>query len=332
MKLASPGAQDAPLVTAIVPAYNAARTVGATLSGLLNQTYSALEIIVVDDGSQDDTGAVVRAYGDAVRLIEQPNRGVSAARNEAIRQAADSLIAWNDADDAVFPRYIEKMVGAYLAAGSGRWIVTSDAFVLTPAGLTGRRLLPRHHPLPRQQRLRALQDTYVGAFSLYPRSLHEEIGWLDESLGHGEDRDLWLRAIFSGWQIVRQPEPQAMYRWVGGSSSAHPEAMAAGEERILSKLRESRGAALTGAELDYLDLRFTAGSPRVLISRADAALRAGDIEQASSYLTQAARLRPGDPRLRLRALTASCRPLGRLLAWRLSQQDKRLGWYSGMRT
>lgn len=314
----------------MVPAYNAATTIGATLSGLLNQTYSPLEIVVVDDGSTDATSDVVRSYKSAVRFIQQPNRGVSAARNAAIQQCRGEFVAWNDADDTALPRYVDAMLRTYFDSGAGQRIVTSEALILSPAGVTGRRLLPKYHPPPHRQRMHALQETFVGAMCLYPRSLHDELGMLDETIGHGEDRDLWLRAIFSGWVVIRQPEPQALYRWVGGSASAQVAAMAAGEERILRKLWDDPVGALTTKECDYLALRFSMGSPRELISRGDMALRTGEQREAATYLTAASQLRPADKRLAIRALAARATPLAWLLARLLRRQDRRLGWHKGM--
>lgn len=88
-----------PLVSVIIPAYNAGRFIGETLASVLAQTYREREIIVVDDGSTDDTAERVRAYGPAVRCIRIDNAGPGAARNAGLRAAAGAHIAFLDADD-----------------------------------------------------------------------------------------------------------------------------------------------------------------------------------------------------------------------------------------
>jgi glycosyltransferase involved in cell wall biosynthesis/peptidoglycan/xylan/chitin deacetylase (PgdA/CDA1 family) len=115
-----PGAADAPLVTAVVPAYNAEKTIDETLRSVRAQTYRNLEILVVDDGSTDRTAAVVEAHASAdprVRLIRQANAGVAAARNRGISESAADFVAPVDADDLWMPTKIEKQMVAMRARG-----------------------------------------------------------------------------------------------------------------------------------------------------------------------------------------------------------------------
>jgi glycosyltransferase involved in cell wall biosynthesis len=107
--------RDRPLVTVVIPAYNAASTINETLTSVRAQTYRNLEVLVIDDGSDDDTAAIVseHAIEDCrVRLINQPNSGVAAARNRGIAEARADLIAPVDADDVWASTKIEKQVDA----------------------------------------------------------------------------------------------------------------------------------------------------------------------------------------------------------------------------
>ena len=88
-----------PRFSVIVPAYNSTATLGRAIDSILAQTWPAHEIIVVDDGSTDDTADVARGYGDRVRLVRQANEGVSAARNAGVRIATGDWLAFLDADD-----------------------------------------------------------------------------------------------------------------------------------------------------------------------------------------------------------------------------------------
>ena len=103
---------------------------------MLTQTYQRTEIVVCSDGSVDATDDIARAYGDRVRLVQQENSGVSAARNAAMAQARGDLFAFLDADDVWFPNYLERAIGVWRDAGGGRRLVTSTAYFLTDAGLT----------------------------------------------------------------------------------------------------------------------------------------------------------------------------------------------------
>ncbi len=111
---------DDRLVSIVIPAYNGAATIDETLRSVRTQTHGALEIIVVDDGSRDETAAIVRTHAIAdprIRLIETQNGGVAAARNRGWQEAKADLIAFVDADDLWAPSKIERQLAALDAAG-----------------------------------------------------------------------------------------------------------------------------------------------------------------------------------------------------------------------
>jgi len=92
-----------PLVTVVIPTYNYGRYICETVESALGQTYSPVEIIVVDDGSMDDTRERLATYGDRIRYIHQQNRGLSAARNTGIQAARGEFVALLDSDDLWLP-------------------------------------------------------------------------------------------------------------------------------------------------------------------------------------------------------------------------------------
>ena len=92
----------------VIPAYNAAAFIGNAIESVLAQTCKPLEVIVVDDGSSDNTPAIVESYGDPVRLIRQTNSGPGAARNHGVRLATGDFIGLLDADDTWLPDKIER--------------------------------------------------------------------------------------------------------------------------------------------------------------------------------------------------------------------------------
>lgn len=111
---------DSQLVSVVIPAYNASTTLDETLRSVRSQTHRALEIIVVDDGSTDDTVAIAETHAaidGRVRVVAQDNAGVAAARNEGWRRARSELIAFVDADDLWAPTKIERQVQALQAGG-----------------------------------------------------------------------------------------------------------------------------------------------------------------------------------------------------------------------
>ena len=101
-----------PRVSVIIPAYNAAATIAGTVDSVIAQTFQDFEIICVDDGSTDATLAIVRRYGDRVRLIEQANAGPAAARNNGARHSSGEYLAFLDADDVWAPQFLERAISA----------------------------------------------------------------------------------------------------------------------------------------------------------------------------------------------------------------------------
>jgi len=101
---------SAPLVSVVMPAYNVAWCVGRAVDSVLAQDYERRELIVVNDGSTDETRALLAGYGERVTVIDQENRGMSAARNAGIRRARGDYVAFLDADDRWLPGKLSRQV------------------------------------------------------------------------------------------------------------------------------------------------------------------------------------------------------------------------------
>jgi glycosyltransferase involved in cell wall biosynthesis len=106
-----------PLVSVIIPTYNRAKEVRASIESVLSQTYPALEVVVVDDGSTDGTAASLGEYGDRITLVTQENQGPSAARNHGIEVSRGEIIAFLDSDDLWLPTKLERQVALMIACG-----------------------------------------------------------------------------------------------------------------------------------------------------------------------------------------------------------------------
>lgn len=312
-----------PTVSIVMPAYRAASTIGAAITGVLTQTEASVELVVVDDGSDDATNAIVRSYGeDRVRLVTQPNRGVAAARNVGIEAASAPLIAFCDADDFLFPTH----VAALLALHRERTIVTANAYWLLPGGISPTKLRHKgHFPPVAQQRMAILEQNFVSTMSLFPKSLLEEIGPFDESLRRAEDWDFWMRAIFTGYSVVHQPAPLALYRWGEASLSASASEMDADVQRVLRRALERTD--LRAAERAYLDRRLGGPNPRQLFRDAEEALRNGRHRDAARLYASAADLLPSENLLawKARLLRLSPSVVGRWFQLRQRRQERVLG-------
>ncbi|GMA20589.1 glycosyltransferase family 2 protein [Arsenicicoccus piscis] len=305
------------LVSVVVPAYNRERTLGATLSSILTQTYPHVEAVVVDDGSSDRTVAIARSYDpERVRVVEQVNAGPAAARNAAVAAARGELIATCDSDDILLPNHVTQAVETLDSAPFPRFAVACNAFISGPAGLdTGRTLRHGKDPGLADQRLAMLQANWASYLMLAPRRLFEETGGYDPAMRSSEDWDLWVRALFGGWSIVRQPTPTALYAWTPDSLSTDRATMTATEDLVVRRALERFGPQMALRERAYCERRLAEGSPMDLANRADRALESGDRVTGAALLRQASSLNPRETKLAAKARVSRLPGGPHLLAW-----------------
>lgn len=314
-----------PRVSVIMPAYQAGWCIGAAISSVLWQTFTDLELIVVDDGSTDNTAAVAEAFGDPVRVVHQENLGVGAARKRGMAEAQGELITFCDADDILFARHVEALIDRWERHGSDP-IVTANAWYLFPSGI--QRSKRRHKgrfPRPQEQRRAILEQNFVSSMSLFSASLVAEIGSYKPELRRAEDWEFWVRAIFAGTHIVLQPEPLALIRWSTAGLTSAVDQM---DLSVLEVLREmDRRDDLTEDERSYVRRRLSGPSPGELSRMANDALGEHRYGDAARLAKEAAQLQPSDRRLvwKARALSAAPTLTGPLVQARQSRIDARLG-------
>lgn len=235
------------LVSTVIPVYNDARYVCGAVESALAQTYPAHEVIVVNDGSVDNTEAVLSPYGDRIRHIVQPHKGLSAARNRGIREARGEVVAFLDADDRWLPQKIEKQI-ALLESDSGIGIVGCGSHLINEEGEIIGTNLARDYA-KRSEYLKELTVCNIvsgGSGALVRKECFERVGLFDETLTSSEDWDMWLRI---GWEykiaVVEDPLTRNMVRKGSMSASAHAERMLVNDLAVISKHFKSHGASLS---------------------------------------------------------------------------------------
>ncbi len=290
-------------ISFVMPAYNAGAWIGAAISSVLTQSDHDVELVVVDDGSTDDTYAIAEGFGDRITLVHQDNAGLSAARNVAIRHASGELIGLCDSDDVLLPNYVAAVRRTFAGAPGRTW-VTSRSVALTDEGLEEFQSFPFGEIARDRQREAILQGNFVSIFSVFPRAMVEEIGDFDEALRRCEDWELWSRAIFSGWRVAFQPEVAACYRRQGSGLSANTEAMLAAEDVMFASLESRFANGFTAAERALVAFRSEHGSPLRLRAEARASWNERDFGAAAEQLRQAAIGLPVDASLKLKAAAA----------------------------
>jgi len=234
-----------PLVSVVIPAYNAERFIGLTLASVIGQTYHNIEVIVVDDGSSDNTASIARNYCDQderIQLFQQPNAGVAEARNFGIKQTRGTFIAPLDADDIWYSENLEMQVKMFLSAGSEVGLVYSwwnniDERGKHTGSVQAARIQGKVHTTL------LLHDFIANASSvLIRRSCLEQLGGYDSNLRlhhgqGGEDWDLYLR-IASKYEFRFVPKILIGYRKVTCSMSTDSMQMARSRELIWKKIND----------------------------------------------------------------------------------------------
>jgi glycosyltransferase involved in cell wall biosynthesis len=210
-----PGA--APPVSVIIPTFNQAAYLPEAIESVLAQDYPDLELIVVDDGSTDETPEVIASYRDQLTHIRQDNQGAAAALNAGLRVARGEMICWLSSDDAFLPGKIGRQVAtlvAYPAAGlcsTGWETIDAEGHVL-------RRYLSMDWVHPDQVVSIFWRNTINGTTVMIPKAVLDEVGPFDERMRADADGDMWLR-IADHREIVTLPEVLARYRVHAGAQT-----------------------------------------------------------------------------------------------------------------
>ncbi len=178
-------------ISVVIPTYNRAGLLERALASIVQQSFPALEVLIVDDGSDDETLEMVGERFPAFEVLSQPNRGVSSARNRGIRAARHDWIALLDSDDEWAPDKLEAQIAA-LDAEPGRRLVHCDETWVRHGIRVNPRL--RHRKTGGWIFRQCLPLCVISPSSaMLHRSVFEDVGLFDESLPACEDYDFWLR-------------------------------------------------------------------------------------------------------------------------------------------
>jgi glycosyltransferase involved in cell wall biosynthesis len=226
-------------VSVVIPSYNGGRLLPQAIDSILAQTVVPSEIVVVDDGSTDDTQARLAPYASRIRCIRQENRGVSAARNRGLRETSGQFIAFLDADDVWHPRKLELQLAAFEVwpelglLGTGQFDWPTAAFPELDLSRSASLVPVTWWQL-------AVKNHLTSSSVVARRRVFDLAGEFDTNMQGPEDRDQWLR-IAEIAPVAYLDHPLTGYRIVPGSVSQEAQKCHAGMLRILQKLDE-RGA------------------------------------------------------------------------------------------
>jgi hypothetical protein len=280
------GAEDSGVVTVsvITPAWNAAAFLTETLDSVVGQTFADWEMLVVDDGSSDETPRIVASYAqrDArIRLLRQANAGPSAARNRAMREARGKFFALLDSDDRWAPGFLAAQLDVFERHPDTALVTANGYFLGGPFDGRPTRPLAAGHPILPLMELIA-NESAVFIMTVFRREVCETIGGFDERQWRSEDYDFWLRAAAAGFRFRRNPAPLGWYRVRGNSLSRDRARMIAGILETFGKVRPL--CAADHGACAALDAQVTRFERELLLEEAKAALEQGNPALAAERL------------------------------------------------
>jgi len=235
-------AQRSPLVSVIIPAFNAAGHIVAALDSVFAQTFTDYEVIVANDGSPDTERleTAIRPYLSRITYLKQENRGPSAARNLGIRRARGEWLAFLDSDDAWLPQYLAEQI-RFLRTNPALDMVYCDAILEGDTGAAGKTFMqvcPSTGPVTFASVL-VEQTQVLTSATVVRRQRVTATGLFDEELRRSEDHDLWLRILYCGGKIEYQRVALLRRQVRHEGQGSTPGGLLAGEIQSLRKLDQA---------------------------------------------------------------------------------------------
>lgn len=308
-----------PDISVIIPCFNGARYICTAVDSALSQRGVSTEVVVVDDGSQDESLELLRAYGDLITLLYGPNHGASRARNRGVAVSRAPFIKYLDADDYLLPGALEAQLTHALslpddAFSYGRMLRLTEATgQLQPHG-------QRDACADNADTLENLVlDPPVTAALLYPRALIEMINGFDPDIALRDDFDLFVRALIAGYRPQASTAPVYVYRDHASEGRLSKRTSVADQDVLIAMFHRHK-ALMASAQLTLSELSIPLA--RTIWTAARNALRLGHTAQAYALFDLAKQMSPGAAvrgKLLYRALV---RVIGPIRAEYLLQQLK----------
>jgi len=242
-----------PLVSVIIPAYNAGKYISETIKSVLKQTYSNIEIIIVDDGSTDDTVEKVNKFNDKVTLLTQKNKGVSCARNNAVSIAKGCWLAFIDADDLWLENKLELQINKLNKLNKLKWSHTNSFyFGENQSGFVTRSDLTKQYSGQVFSKL-IINNFITTSTIIIKKELFLIHGGFDETLPALEDWQLWMN-IAKSEPIHYIKEPLAHYRVYTGSTSRKVRTILPMHIRVINDIFKHMSISAENTQLKNLAL------------------------------------------------------------------------------
>ena len=281
-----------PVVSVIIPAYNAAKYIGEALNSVFDQTFRSHESIVINDGSPDtvELERELQASSGNVRYIKQANRGAAAARNAGLLCARGEYVAFLDADDRWLPNFLQEQI-EFLKLNDADFVF-ADAVLCGETPLAGRTFMQLEPPKSAvtPESLLAVDVAVLTSAVLARKQPIFDVGLFDETIKRGHDFELWFRLAKAGIRFAHNPKVLAEYRVVANGLSGNALSQLCRTLSVLETVKAK--GTLTQSEDAALNLNMQRTRAALALECGKEKLLGGDFEGALQSLEEAKRYRP----------------------------------------
>jgi glycosyltransferase involved in cell wall biosynthesis len=281
---------EKPLISVIIPAYNASQFIAETLDSVFAQTFTDFEVVLINDGSPD-TEALERAlqsYPSNLRYIKQENQGAAAARNTGLRSANGEFIAFLDADDTWLPEFLEKQM-EFLTQSDADFVFC-DALLVGEPSLEGRTFMQMQpsRGAVTPENLLSLEVTVLTSTVVARKAPILEVGLFDDTIRRGHDFDRWLRLAKLGIRFAYHCDVLAHHRIVESGLSGGTISQL---ERTLAVLEAIKAKGLTPSEQQAMQFNMNRTLRELALENGKEKLIDRDFPGARKYFNEARKFR-----------------------------------------
>jgi len=201
-----------PSVSVIIPVYNGVNYLREAIGSALNQTYKNIEIIVVNDGSTDETEEIAKSYGEKIRYFSKENGGVSSALNLGLREMKGEYFSWLSHDDVYCPEKIEEQIRCFASLGEKNVILYSDYKIINENSKIIDTVVRDHKLLEEKMEYSVLRGNINGITLLIPKKAFDDYGSFDEKLKCTQDYAKWFD-MMKTYKFIHMPNALAKHRF-----------------------------------------------------------------------------------------------------------------------
>jgi len=213
-----------PKVSIVIPVYNYEQYIRECIDSCLTQTYTNIEIIVVDDGSTDGTPAIIESYGNRIISIKQKNLGAAVALNNGMRASTGEFVCWLSSDDAFLPNKIELQVNQFLLL-PGYDLIYTDFYVIDSNGVTISEFESAWNPPSRALSQVLLSNFINGSTVMMRKKIWEAVDGFYERIPANVDTHMWIKLLLINAKFLLLPEKLVRYRTHPGNQSHNQKLM-----------------------------------------------------------------------------------------------------------